>query len=67
MPRRSSPNDIQSLDDLSALDVLVVDKRQGQRAHAKKNRRNRHYERQFLKAAVLKPLSGLRVGDDLPE
>ena len=67
MPRRSSPNDIQSLDDLSALDVLVVDKRQGQRAHAKKNRRNRHYEKQFLKAAVLKPLSDTHRDDDALE
>jgi len=48
---------VQSLDDLSRLDELVVDKRLGQRANAKKNRRNRHYERQFLKSAILKPLA----------
>ncbi len=41
MPRRNSPNDIRSLGDLSRLAELVVDKRQGQRAAAKKNRRNR--------------------------
>ncbi|SHG99208.1 hypothetical protein SAMN04488068_2146 [Hydrocarboniphaga daqingensis] len=51
MTRRSSPNDLASLDDLSALDALVVDKRRGQRSHAKKNRRNRHYQRQFLRSA----------------
>ena len=57
MTKRSSPNDIQSLEDLSRLDEIVVDKRQGQRANAKKNRRNRHYEKQFLKSAVLRPLA----------
>ena len=57
MARRSSPNDVQSLEDLSRLDEIVVDKRQGQRANAKKNRRNRHYEKQFLKLAVIRPLS----------
>lgn len=64
MPRRSSPNDIQTLDDLSRLDELVVDKRLGQRANAKKNRRNRHYEKQFLKTAVLKPLAAAGEDDD---
>ena len=49
MPRRNSPNDIRDLDDLSRLADLVVDKRQGQRAAAKKNRRNRHYEKQFIR------------------
>ena len=57
MTKRSSPNDIHSLEDLSRLDEIVVDKRQGQRANAKKNRRNRHYEKQFLKSAVLRPLA----------
>ena len=49
MPRRNSPNDIQDLTDLSRLDEFVVDKRQGQRASAKKHRRNRHYEKQFIR------------------
>jgi len=49
MPRRNSPNDIRDLGDLSRLAELVVDKRQGQRAAAKKNRRNRHYEKQFIR------------------
>ncbi len=49
MPRRNSPNAIGDLHDLSRLGDFVVDKRQGQRAAAKKNRRNRHYEKQFIR------------------
>lgn len=49
MPRRNSPQSIRDLNDLSHLGELVVDKRRGQRAAAKKNRRNRHYERQFIR------------------
>jgi hypothetical protein len=49
MTRRNSPNDIQDLDDLSSVGSFVVDKRLGQRASAKKNRRNRHYEKQFIR------------------
>lgn len=51
------------MDDLSRLDLLVVDKRKEQRADAKKNRRNRHYERQFLRNAVVRLDPGER-GDD---
>ena len=49
MTRRNSPNDIRDLGDLSRLAELVVDKRRDQRAAAKKNRRNRHYEKQFIR------------------
>jgi hypothetical protein len=49
MPRRNSPNEIRDLADLSRLGELVFDKRFGQRAAAKKNRRNRHYEKQFIR------------------
>ncbi len=49
MPRRNSPNEIRDLSDLSNLGELVFDKRLGQRAAAKKNRRNRHYEKQFIR------------------
>ena len=49
MTHRNSPNDIRDLGDLSRLAVLVFDKRRGQRAAAKKNRRNRHYEKQFIR------------------
>jgi hypothetical protein len=56
MTRRNSPRDIQSLDDLNTLDRIVVDKRQQQRASAKKNRRNRHYEKQFIRNALTQRL-----------
>jgi hypothetical protein len=49
MPRRNSPNEIRDLSGLSNLGELVFDKRLGQRAAAKKNRRNRHYEKQFIR------------------
>jgi hypothetical protein len=49
MTRRNSPNQIQDLADLSQLGDIVVDKRLGQRAQAKKSRRNRHYEKQFIR------------------
>jgi hypothetical protein len=49
MPRRNSPNDIADLGELSRLTDYVHDKRLGQRASAKKNRRNRHYEKQFIR------------------
>ena len=52
MPLRSSPQAISNLDELSHLSELVVDKRSGQRSSAKKNRRNRHYERQFLRNSL---------------
>lgn len=53
MARRNSPNDIQDLSDLSRLGDVVVDKRRGQRAAAKKNRRNRHYENQFIRNTLV--------------
>jgi hypothetical protein len=49
MSRRNSPNDIADLGELSRLTDYVHDKRRGQRASAKKNRRNRHYEKQFIR------------------
>ena len=49
MPQRNSPTAIADLNDLSHLDELVVDKRFGQRSSAKKNRRNRHVEKQFIR------------------
>jgi hypothetical protein len=58
MTRRNSPQAIQNLDDLSGLDRMVVDKRLGQRSSAKKNRRNRHYEKQFIRNALTQRLTG---------
>lgn len=52
MPRRNSPNQIQDLDHLTQLDNIVCDKRRGQRSTAKKSRRNRHYEKQFIRNTV---------------
>lgn len=68
MPRRNSPNDIQSLADLSRLTDVVVDKRLGQRAAAKKNRRNRHYEKQFIRNTLAHlPAPGAADEDTPPE
>ena len=49
MPRRNSPNDFQKIDDLNRLGEIVVDKRQSKRANARGERRNRHYEKQFIR------------------
>ncbi len=54
MPRRNSPHAIENLSDLSHLDEFVVDKRLGQRSAAKKNRRNRHYEKQFIRNTLIR-------------
>ena len=43
MPKRTSINDVNRMEDLNELDRLVKDKRNEKRADAKKNRRNRHY------------------------
>lgn len=56
MPRRSSPDDIKDLDDLRDLDVKVVDKRNHKRKPEKRNRRDRHYTKQFIKSALRDPL-----------
>jgi hypothetical protein len=60
MAKRSSMKQVVSSDQLTNLDELVVDKRYGKRAKAKKARRNRHYEKQFLKNALT---SGILVDD----
>lgn len=56
MARRNSANDFKALEDLSRLSEIVVDKRSGKRADARKSRRNRHYEKQFLKNAMTRGL-----------
>jgi hypothetical protein len=55
MPRRNSPNQIHDLEDLSQLDEMVFDKRKGQRSNAKKSRRDRHYEKQFIRNTLTHP------------
>ena len=50
--KRNSPKDISQLDDLNRLNEIVSDKRLEKRATEKKNRRNRHYEKQFIKNTI---------------
>lgn len=50
--KRNSPKDISNLDDLNRLNEIVSDKRLAKRATEKKNRRNRHYEKQFIKNTI---------------
>lgn len=52
MPRRTSVNDVQKLEDLNDLDRIVIDKRNDKRADAKKNRRNRHYIKVLIKTQL---------------
>lgn len=49
MAKRNSPKDITAIDDLNRLNFIVNDKRLAKRANEKKTRRNRHYEKQFIK------------------
>jgi hypothetical protein len=49
---RNSLQAIQNLDDLSSLDRVVVDKRWSQHSSTKKNRRNRHCKKQFIRNAL---------------
>lgn len=70
MTQRNSPSVIADLSDLSHLGEIVVDKRFGQRSSAKKNRRNRHYEKQFIRNSITHGLaldrSELAEPDDDP-
>ena len=50
--KRNSPNEIKQVDDLNRLSDIVNDKRTSKRADAKKNRRNRHYQKQFIRNAL---------------
>ncbi len=52
MPLRNSLRAVEDLGDLSHLEELVLDKRLGQRSSAKKNRRNRHVEKQFIRTSL---------------
>ena len=63
MTQRNSLNTIGNLNDLSRLSDIVVDKRLGQRSSAKKNRRNRHYEKQFIRNSLA---HGLSLDDAVP-
>ena len=61
MGKRTAPNAIQDINDLSQLGNIVVDKRNGKRSGAKKGRRNRHYEKQLIRNAIT---SGVLKGTD---
>ena len=52
MPKRTSINDVQAIEDLNDLDRIVIDKRNDKRADAKKNRRNRHYVKVLIKSQM---------------
>ncbi len=52
MTKRNSPNDIKNLDDLQDLEKIVVDKRNDKRKTEKRNRRDRHYNKLFIKIAI---------------
>ncbi len=52
MPKRTSINDVQRMDDLNDLDRIVIDKRNAKRADAKRNRRNRHYVKVLIKSQL---------------
>ncbi len=52
MPKRNSPNDIKDIDDLNRLNQIIIDKRNTKRASEKKTRRDRHYEKQFIKNTI---------------
>jgi hypothetical protein len=67
MPRRNSPDQIKSLSDLSRLQEVVFDKRVDQRATAKKSRRNRHYEKQFIRNALARHISPAGEEDEFLE
>jgi hypothetical protein len=68
MTRRNSPNQIQDLADLSRLGEIVVDKRLGQSAQTKKSRRNRHYEKQFIRNTLTRlPVNEVADIEALPE
>lgn len=54
MPKRTSPRQIKAMDDLDNLDKIVIDKRRGKRADAKKERRNRHYTKLLINEQVRK-------------
>jgi hypothetical protein len=49
MPRRTSINDVQELEQLNDLELIVKDKRNEKRADSKKERRNRHYVKVLIK------------------
>ena len=58
MTKRNSPSDIKTIDDLTRIDEIVVDKRNDKRSGAKKGRRDRHYKNQLIKNSLKSLLDG---------
>lgn len=52
MPKRTSINDVKSIDDLNDLNSIIKDKRIAKRAGDKKGRRNRHYAKVLIKSQL---------------
>ena len=52
MTKRSSSNNFKDVYDLNDLENKVVDKRFDKRKPEKRNRRNRHYNKQFIKKVL---------------
>jgi hypothetical protein len=52
MPKRTSINQVQTLDDLNNLGQIVTDKRNAKRSDAKKSRRDKHYTKLLIKHAI---------------
>lgn len=52
MSKRNAPNDIKEIEDLNRLNEIIRDKRNAKRSNAKKSRRDRHYEKQFMKNTI---------------
>lgn len=52
MPKRNTPSDIKEMEDLNRLNEIIHDKRNAKRSSAKKGRRDRHYEKQFIKNTI---------------
>ena len=52
MPKRSSHKEIEDVYDLNDLEEKVIDKRLNKRKPEKRNRRNRHYNKQIIKKVI---------------
>lgn len=52
MPKRTSINDVKTIDDLNDLKTIIKDKRIDKRATQKKGRRNRHYVKVLIKSQL---------------
>lgn len=62
MTKRNSLYEIQTLDDLTMIDEIVVDKRNVKRSRDKQGRRDRHYKNQFIRNT----LTSLLKSENIP-